>query len=68
MFEMLRIKQHMVVADASGRQRGAVDDYRIKLPRSESINGSQHYVPVDNVAKIADHRVCLKQSSASAIR
>jgi hypothetical protein len=68
MFEKLRIKQHMEVADASGRHLGTVDeveDDRIKLTRSDSSDGSHHYVPIDDVEKIADNRVYLKQSSAA---
>lgn len=68
MFEKLRIKQHMEVADANGRHLGTVDeveDDRIKLTRSDSSDGSHHYVPIDDVEKIADNRVYLKQTSSS---
>ncbi len=67
MFEKLRIKQHMEVADAGGRHLGTVDeveDDRIKLTRSDSTDGSHHYVPIDDVEKIADNRVYLKSTAA----
>ncbi len=68
MFEKLRIKQHMEVADAAGRHLGTVDeveDDRIKLTRSDSSDGAHHYVPIDDVEKIADNRVYLKLTSAA---
>ncbi len=69
MFEKLRIKEHMEVADAAGRHLGTVDeveDDRIKLTRSDSTDGLHHFVPIDDIEKIADNRIYLKQSSASA--
>ena len=69
MFEKLRIKQHMEVTDANGRHLGTVDDVqddRIKLTRSDSADGAHHYVPIDDVEKIDDNRVYLKQTSASS--
>jgi hypothetical protein len=69
MFEKLRIKQHMEVADVNGRHLGTVDeveDDRIKLTRSDSSDAAHHYVPIDDVEKIADNRVYLKQSLDSA--
>ena len=68
MFEKLRIKQHMEVADASGRHVGTVDevqDDQIKLTRSDSSDGAHHYVPIDDVEKIADNRVYLKQTATA---
>lgn len=71
MFEKWRIKEHMEVADSSGRHIGTVDaveDDRIRLTRTDSPDGSHHYVDIDMVEKIDDNRVYLKagemQSSA----
>ncbi len=69
MFEKMRIKEHMEVADANGRHLGTVDDVqddRIKLTKTDSADGAHHYVPIDDIEKIADNRIYLKQSSASA--
>ena len=69
MFEKLRIKQHMEVSDGAGRHLGTVDeveDDRIKLTRSDSADGAHHYVPIDDIEKIADNRIYLKQTAASA--
>jgi hypothetical protein len=69
MFEKMRIKEHMEVADAGGRHLGTVDeveDDRIKLTRSDSGDGAHHYVPIDDIERIAENRIYLKQTSASA--
>ena len=63
MFEKLRIRQHMEVADNRGDHVGTVDhveDDRIKLTRSDSSDGAHHYIALDQVDKIADNRVYLK--------
>jgi hypothetical protein len=63
MFEKWRIKEHMDVADSTGRHVGtvdSVDDSRIKLTRSDSSDGSHHYVDIDSVESIEDNRVTLK--------
>src|SRR5262245_32685890 len=55
MFEKWRIKEHMDVADCDGRHVGTVDeieDNRIKLTRSDSADGSHHYVDIDSVDRI----------------
>lgn len=68
MFEKLRIKQHMEVTDASGQHLGTVDeveDNRIKLTRTDSNDGLHHYVPIDDIEKIADNRIYLKQTATS---
>ncbi len=67
MFEKLRIKEHMEVTDAAGQHLGTVDDVqddRIKLTRSDSADGSHHYVAIDDIEKIEDNRIYLKQTSA----
>ena len=63
MFEKWRIKEHMDVADSTGRHVGtvdSVDDGRIKLTRSDSSDGSHHYVDIDSVESIEDNQVTLK--------
>lgn len=66
MFEKLRIKEHMEVSDCNGQHVGTVDevdDGRIKLTRSDSGDGSHHYIPLEAVEKIDDNRVYLKQGT-----
>jgi len=68
MFEKLRIREHMEVADCNGRHLGTVDevkDDQIKLTRSDSSDGRHHFIPVDDVEKIDDNRVYLKQGVAT---
>lgn len=66
MFEKLRIREHMEVADASGQHVGTVDevkDDQIKLTRSDSSDGAHHFIAFDNVDRIEDNRVYLKQGT-----
>jgi hypothetical protein len=66
MFEKLRIKEHMEVADANGRHVGTVDhveDDRIKLTRSDSEDNMHHYLPLEAVDRIDDNRVYLKEGT-----
>ncbi|MCP9221599.1 DUF2171 domain-containing protein [Erythrobacter sp. LQ02-29] len=66
MFEKLRIKEHMEVADANGQHVGTVDevkDDRIKLTKSDASDGSHHFIPLDDVEKLDDNRVYLKQGA-----
>ncbi len=66
MFEKWRIKEHMEVCDSAGRHIGTVDetqDDRIKLTRSDSSDGSHHFVDWDTVDRIEDNRVYLKAGS-----
>ncbi|MET0240568.1 MAG: DUF2171 domain-containing protein [Sphingobium sp.] len=63
MFEKLRIKEHMEIADAGGRHVGVVDSVdgdTIKLTRSDSSDGQHHYFSFDAVDRIEDNRVYLK--------
>lgn len=63
MFEKMRIKEHMEIADASGQHVATVDeveDDRIKLTRSDSADGAHHYLPIDSIEKIDDNRIYLK--------
>ena len=70
MFEKLRIREHMEVADAKGRHLGTVDSVEgdvITLTRSDSNDGQHHTVPFDDVDKIDDNRVYLKQGATGLI-
>lgn len=69
MFEKMRIKEHMEITDAKGMHLGTVDeveDDRIKLTKSDSDSGMHRYLPIDQVDKIDDNRVYLKEGSAFA--
>ena len=66
MFEKMRIKEHMEVADCNGRHIGTVDEVegdRIKLTRSDSSDNTHHYLDVAQVERIDDNRVYLKQGT-----
>jgi hypothetical protein len=66
MFEKLRIHEHMEVTDAQGQHVGTVDevhDDQIKLTRSDSNDGRHHFVPLDQIEKIEDNRIYLKQGA-----
>lgn len=66
MFEKLRIREHMEVADAAGNHVGTVDsvkDDQIKLTRTDSSDGAHHYIAFDNVDRIDDNRVYLKEGT-----
>lgn len=66
MFEKLRIKEHMEVANAQGLHVGTVDeveDDAIKLTRSDSSDNIHHFLSLDDVEKIDDNRIYLKESA-----
>ncbi|HUD27339.1 MAG TPA: DUF2171 domain-containing protein [Novosphingobium sp.] len=66
MFEKLRIREHMEVATSTGQHVGTVDDVKddqIKLTRTDSSDGAHHYIAFENVDKIEDNRVYLKQGT-----
>lgn len=66
MFEKLRIKEHMEVADNSGQHVGIVDevvDDRIKLTKADSADSSHHFIAIDQVDRIDDNRIYLKQGT-----
>lgn len=66
MFEKLRIREHMEVADHSGQHVGTIDevkDDQLKLTRSDSSDGAHHFIAFDNVDRIEDNRVYLKQGT-----
>ena len=64
MFEKLRIKEHMEVANAEGQHVGTVDgvqDDKIKLTKSDSSDSMHHFLSLDDVEKIDDNRIYLKE-------
>ncbi len=66
MFEKLRIKEHMEVTDSTGQHVGTVDDVvddRIKLTRTDSSDNEHHFIALDQVDRIDDNRVYLKQGT-----
>lgn len=66
MFEKLRIKEHMEVTDCRGQHVGTVDeveDERIKLTRSDSKDGMHHFVGLEDIDRIDDNRIYLKEGT-----
>ena len=67
MFEKMRVKEHMEVADCNGRHIGTVDeveDNKIKLTKSDSPDAMHHFLSFDDVEKIDDNRIYLKPDAA----
>lgn len=66
MFEKLRVKEHMEVADNSGEHVGTVDevvDDRIKLTKTDSTDQAHHFIALDQIDRIDDNRIYLKQGT-----
>ncbi|MGB3739263.1 MAG: DUF2171 domain-containing protein [Pontixanthobacter sp.] len=66
MFEKLRIKEHMEVANSEGLHIGTVDkveDDKIKLTKSDSSDDLHHFLSMDDVKKIDDNRVYMKSGA-----
>jgi len=66
MFEKIRIKEHMEIANAHGQHIGTVDAVEgdnIKLTKSDSSDNMHHLIPVDDVEKIDDNRIYLKSTA-----
>ena len=66
MFDKLQIKEHMEVADAKGEHVGTVDevgDERIKLTRSDSSDGNHHFLSVNDIDRVEDNRLYLKEGA-----
>ena len=66
MFEKMRIKEHMEITDSAGQHVGTVDevnDDQIKLTKSDSSDGQHHFIPLDQVEKIDDNRIYLKETA-----
>ena len=66
MFEKIRIKEHMEVADSSGQHVGTVDEIEgdaIKLTKSDSSDSMHHFIALDSVDRIDDNRIYLKSDA-----
>ena len=66
MFDKLRIKEHMEVTDSNGRHLGIVDeveDERIKLTRNDSADSLHHFIPLDQMDRVDDNRLYLKEGA-----
>ena len=66
MFEKLRIKEHMEVANCKGQHVGTVDEVEgdvIKLTKSDSADDMHHFLSLDDVEKIDDNRIYLKEGA-----
>ena len=66
MFEKLRIKEHMEVANSDGQHVGTVDavqDDAIKLTKSDSSDSMHHFLSLEDVEKIDDNRIYLKKGA-----
>ena len=66
MFEKLRIKEHMEVADCKGIHVGTVEEVEgdaIKLTKSDSSDDIHHFLSMDDVEKIDDNRIYLKEGA-----
>ncbi|HKT86373.1 MAG TPA: DUF2171 domain-containing protein [Novosphingobium sp.] len=67
MLEKLRIREHMEVTTSTGQHVGTVDeveDDRITLTRSDSKDGAHHYLSLDDVDRVDDNRVYLKEGTS----
>jgi hypothetical protein len=66
MFEKLRIKEHMEVANFEGLHVGTVDEVKddaIKLTKSDSADSIHHFLSLEDVEKIDDNRIYLKRDA-----
>ena len=66
MFEKIRIKEHMEIADSAGQHVGTVDEVEgdaIKLTKSDSADDIHHFIALDSVEKIDDNRIYLKEGT-----
>ena len=66
MFEKIRIKEHMEIADSAGQHVGTVDEVEgdaIKLTKSDSSDDIHHFIALDSVEKIDDNRIYLKEGT-----
>jgi len=67
MFEKMRIKEHMEVTDANSQHVGTVDaveDEKIKLTKTDSADQKHHFIPMDQIDRIEDNRVYLKEGAS----
>ncbi len=61
-----QIREHMKIVGHDGHPVGTVDRVegnRIKLTRSDSVDGRHHYVDIAEVEGIKNGEVCLSQNA-----
>lgn len=66
MFEKMKIKEHMEIADCNGNHIGTVDEVKddsIKLTKTDSPDSMHHFLLIDDVDKVDDNRIYLKQDA-----
>ncbi len=66
MFEKIRIKEHMEIANSEGVHVGTVDevvDDKIKLTKSDSMDDMHHFLMIDDIEEIAENRIVLKKTA-----
>lgn len=64
------IKEHMTIVGADGAHIGTVDHLdgeRIKMTKTDSVDGKHHYLPVGLVADVEGDTVRLSANAANAI-
>ena len=67
MLEKLRIREHMEVTTSTGQHVGTVDEIendQIRLTRSDSQDRMHHYLSLEDVDRVDDNRVYLKQGTS----
>lgn len=66
MVDRQQIKEHMEVTDAAGQPVGKIDSLdgdQIKLTRSDSADGKHHMLSLDEIDRVEDNRIYLKQDA-----
>ena len=66
MFEKIRIKEHIEIANSEGLHVGTVDavqDDKIKLTKSDSMDDMHHFLMIDDVEEITENRIVLKKDA-----
>ena len=66
MFEKIRIKEHMEIADAKGMHVGTVDEVEgdaIKLTKTDSSDRMHHFISMKDVDRVDDNRVYLSEGA-----
>lgn len=66
MFEKFRISEHMEVTNNYGQHVGTVDAVEgdtIKLTKSDSMDDMHHYLRLQDIDRIEDNRVYLKDNA-----
>ena len=70
MVDASQIKEHMEVKASDGQHVGTVDHLdgeRIKMTRTDSVDGRHHYLPAGLVAGVDGDTVRLSANAANAV-